>query len=161
MKTTNGLHLAAGSSGDVTVGDCADVDCAANSESVGDLITEPSLSDPSSIKDCTFENTPNRAKWSRKTVFVFNIISSRMLSTTKWPSSSSYKGLVVSFEKESRTTFDEHVWAWDAFFVGNLNYIDRTEMRTLNDKNNQHMGIKFIQRNTKANAQTKSIRKQM
>lgn len=56
------LHLAAESSGDVTVGDCADVDCAAKSESVGDLITEPSLSDPSSIKDCTFENTPKRAK---------------------------------------------------------------------------------------------------
>lgn len=41
---------------------CDDVDCAAKSNSVGDLITELSLSDPSSMSACTFENTPNRAK---------------------------------------------------------------------------------------------------
>lgn len=71
------------SSGDGNVDDCVDVDCAANSVSVGVLITELSLSDSSSISACTLENTPNRAKWSKKTFFVFNMISSSMLSTTK------------------------------------------------------------------------------
>lgn len=71
--------------------DGCDVGCATTkSESVGDLITELSLSDSSSIKACTLEKTPSRAKLSKNSLPVFSMISSRIFSTTKCPSSSSY-----------------------------------------------------------------------
>lgn len=73
--------------------------CAHMSESIGDLMTELSLSDSSSIKACTFEKTPRRAKLSKNSLPVFSIISSKMFSTTKCPSSSSYKQSSMIYQK--------------------------------------------------------------
>lgn len=66
------------------------------STSVGDFMTELSASVSSSIKAWTFENTPRRAKLSKNSLPVFNIISSSIFNTTKCPSSSSY------FEKKEK-----------------------------------------------------------
>lgn len=59
------------------------------SDSVGDFMTELSASVSSSINAWTFEKTPSRAKLSKNSVPVFNIISSSIFNTTKCPSSSS------------------------------------------------------------------------
>lgn len=60
-----------------------------------DLITSllspsPPLKPFSPIRACTLENTPSRAKWSRKSSCVLDMSSSIMVSTTRWPSSSSW-----------------------------------------------------------------------
>lgn len=75
---------------DVDGCDVVAVGVATTSESVGDLITELSASVSSSINAWTFEKTPRRAKLSKNSVPVFNMISSSIFSTTKCPSSSSY-----------------------------------------------------------------------
>lgn len=56
-----------------------------------DLMTSESDSLLLPISACTLENTPNRAKWSRNSSCVFDMSSSIMMRTTRWPSSSSYQ----------------------------------------------------------------------
>lgn len=74
---------------DVDGCDVVAVGVATTSDSVGDFMTELSASVSSSISAWTFENTPSRAKLSKNSVPVFNMISSSIFNTTKCPSSSS------------------------------------------------------------------------